>query len=553
MERFDPPHTAEATEQFVRRVLAKWGLEEMVLRGVTDNASVMVSAFEKLDMVRYPCVAHWLQLSLSDCLFHDTKADPGLMELLRKCRCIVAHFNRSPSALDALVSIQRVMRWGSILRPIRDVETRWNSTYLMLERLLELREALQRFAIDTEELEGDHWEGPKDQRFWKVLEEMVATLRPFLNATNKFQGDADVHVSISNVYPQILQLMAKLAGQEPLQLSGERQRAIANLQPGTQRLRQELLMSLEDRWGQGSTGAAALPLYKAAAGLDPRYKSHRLLHGPPGATDNLKAIVRDEVLRCVPHVLKAFGDQAELAAAARSVGVSSTQGGDGGGRSTDEGAADPDDEFFEPQPERQHDHGAASIQDMGAAVAEGLVEAEFEQFWRAVYGDKEFFMSRNESPVEWWAVQARAGHFKHLAICALSILSIPATSACVERLFSAAGQHVTELRTSLDPERLRQMLFISENWVHELAVLSQEEVKAYEQRHTTREAKRRQASDKSKRVTARVVSEESEGHGSKRGRGEVSSSDGEEEVQIVQGPAQTAPKKPRNMMDYLRK
>ncbi|KAJ3685482.1 hypothetical protein LUZ61_014646 [Rhynchospora tenuis] len=68
-------------------------------------------------------------------------------------------------------------------KPAWDVDTRWNSTYLMLQLALELKKAISRYAkVDsTFELY------PTDQE-WKAVEALVPHLKVFYNVTNKLSG-----------------------------------------------------------------------------------------------------------------------------------------------------------------------------------------------------------------------------------------------------------------------------------------------------------------------------------------------------------------------------
>jgi len=50
-----------------------------------------------------------------------------------------------------------------------------------------------------------------------------------------------------------------------------------------------------------------------------------------------------------------------------------------------------------------------------------------------------------------------------LAVLARKILSVPASSAASERAFSAAGQTITERRTSLKPDTVDSILFLHYN------------------------------------------------------------------------------------------
>ena len=61
-------------------------------------------------------------------------------------------------------------------------------------------------------------------------------------------------------------------------------------------------------------------------------------------------------------------------------------------------------------------------------------------------------ISRDVSPLVWWKDNQVC--FPNLAKVARTLMSIPATSAPAERIFSTAGLTVTKLRSSLNPDML---------------------------------------------------------------------------------------------------
>jgi len=67
-------------------------------------------------------------------------------------------------------------------------------------------------------------------------------------------------------------------------------------------------------------------------------------------------------------------------------------------------------------------------------------------------------------PLSWW--KANASLFPRLARLAQKYLSIPATSAPAERIFSLAGQVVSDRRARLDPEIVDQLIFLRFNALH---------------------------------------------------------------------------------------
>jgi len=68
------------------------------------------------------------------------------------------------------------------------------------------------------------------------------------------------------------------------------------------------------------------------------------------------------------------------------------------------------------------------------------------------------------SPLSWWKMNFK--HYPRLAQLAKKFLSIQATSAPAERIFSLAGLIVTDRRTRLDPEHVEQIIFLNHNSIH---------------------------------------------------------------------------------------
>ena len=67
----------------------------------------------------------------------------------------------------------------------------------------------------------------------------------------------------------------------------------------------------------------------------------------------------------------------------------------------------------------------------------------------------------SECPFSWWAKHKQV--FPNISKLALNVLFIPATSVPTERLFSTAGQIITERRNRLLPENAEKLIFLNLN------------------------------------------------------------------------------------------
>ena len=66
---------------------------------------------------------------------------------------------------------------------------------------------------------------------------------------------------------------------------------------------------------------------------------------------------------------------------------------------------------------------------------------------------------RSTNVLNWWISHQQ--DFSHLSMMALDVLSIPATSTPAERLFSEAGELISERRNRLLPDTIRAALCLS--------------------------------------------------------------------------------------------
>ena len=136
---------------------------------------------------RLGCLAHTLQLLIKEAY------DGTYKDVLVKARSLVGKVRKSSVAKEKIA-----LKCGKIV--ISDNTTRWNSSYLMAQRLQELKMDLNMLLP-----------GFKMDSFltseWDQLEELFALLESFRIQPDILQNDA---LSLSNVIPSLLELECHL-------------------------------------------------------------------------------------------------------------------------------------------------------------------------------------------------------------------------------------------------------------------------------------------------------------------------------------------------------
>lgn len=237
----DDDHTGINIATKLMEVITEYGINDKIHLAVRDNARNMGAAMRIADFSTIGCVAHTLQLVINDSIFKDQDIEL----ILKKCRDIVGHFKRSEQASRYLRKFQHTCELP-VHSLLQDIAVRWNSTYLMLERLFEQKTAInlymaERGGIDVPTV-GE----------WMIINNIVSVLKHFYEATLDLSADSSC---ASIVIPLIQMLNSKL---QP------------NLQDSEKiiMLRRRLRKSLNERFAYINT-CSELAI---ATFLDPRFK-----------------------------------------------------------------------------------------------------------------------------------------------------------------------------------------------------------------------------------------------------------------------------------------
>lgn len=182
--------------------LNRWGILNKVTAIVSDSGANIKSAIRLMNIQHIPCTAHKLNLVVQKALYFNEDDSVGdesneldsvkIKLILKKCRVIVGFFKRSEVGNRILGEKQRQLGFTQLLKLKQDVRTRWNSTLIMLERLVKLKEPLTVTMISVKEAPSNLT--PEE---WVIIEDIVPLLRPFNSLT--IELSAEQYPTISKV------------------------------------------------------------------------------------------------------------------------------------------------------------------------------------------------------------------------------------------------------------------------------------------------------------------------------------------------------------------
>ena len=203
--QIEESHTAENIGATLVAITDKWNIKEKVCCVITDNANNIVAAVRNNKWNHLPCFAHTLNLLVTNSL----QEVPEISAILQRCKNIVSYFHRSCKATNKLTAIQSRLNIDNH-KLIQEVETRWNSSFYMLQRIVEQEEAIRTtlcllsrndLTISCEDVE--------------VIKGVVEILDPFEAVTREIL--ADQYLSGSKTIPlsRALQRLACSASMKP--------------------------------------------------------------------------------------------------------------------------------------------------------------------------------------------------------------------------------------------------------------------------------------------------------------------------------------------------
>lgn len=183
------PHDGETSFKFISDIILEWNLDKKLFTMVVDNATandVMVRHLRSWlrdksllslggDLFHVRCSSHILNLIVQDGL----KEIKGLLEKIREAVRYLRNAFAKQKFDNAVLQVKlRTKKKISI-----DVPNRWNSTFLMLEVAIYMREALDRLA----ELDRNYKLNPCEEE-WETTYVIKDCLQVFFESTKHFSG-----------------------------------------------------------------------------------------------------------------------------------------------------------------------------------------------------------------------------------------------------------------------------------------------------------------------------------------------------------------------------
>ncbi|KAL0902470.1 hypothetical protein ABMA27_000328 [Loxostege sticticalis] len=358
-------HTAKKLSHTIKKTCDEWMISQKILLGVSDNGANIKNAIEKeLGWRHFSCFSHTLNLAVTDVLKSGDVTD-----VVNKIKNVVKHFKKEQAGTAPK-------------RLLQEVPTRWNSTFYMLKRCLELKESLNSAMANLGLEMITAYE-------WQICKEATLVLEPCEEVTRELCGEN--YVTGSLLIPLTTGLIKAL---EQLPLNDV-------LMPCVEEMRQHLIGGIKNRFAHLSRSRT----FTNCMFLDPRFK---LYFEDAGVAEQTK--------------------QRILAMVAQQQRTEATTFKD-------------------------FDSRMATVQPRGTAQSRTILEVQ------RYLDDK--IIGRTECPLKWW--KEHKAIYSTLYILACKTLNDMASSVPCERLFSAAGNIMTERRTRLYVRKLQQLVFLQQN------------------------------------------------------------------------------------------
>lgn len=456
-EIIDKHHTAVEIKAMMDVALQEANLTiAHIGRGVHDSGSNVVKAAKDATLTSHLCTAHGLQR----CVAAGLKASPGMRGSLKQSSRVVKYFNKSNVGQAYFKEKQKELNLFSH-KLIQSNHTRWHSHDAKATRCAEQRPALEGvWSVDNLRPE-DKRIFPADARLTDLdfanLVDFSSCMDGIRQVTVELQSEG---VTSSLVMPSILKLKRQLAeGADIVRrtpANGPNAPAVEvvikerDLTTPAKEMRKALRGDMAQRFSWKFLMGWAI-----CSALDPRTKAL----GAYGLTDRQQKQVWKRVRKELDEAISDM-KAAGVYEAAHTRGQKRDAEGKSKNFLAEENAA-AQASGSSLQNVMMSTDGQEHQHILGDNSRERLTNAEDIKNELTTYALTSC-IDLADDPLAWWA--SKAHEFPGLARLAMFYLSIPATSAAVERLFSFTGLTITQLRSCLSSVSLEELVFLRKNW-----------------------------------------------------------------------------------------
>lgn len=429
--------SAENLAEVIKEAVSEWELptKNGLPTVVTDNAANVVKSVKLLGADHIPCLAHTVNIAVQKAL-----KLPDVKDVLDKVRKIVGFFHRSTSAAALLKRNSSVLGLPEHKLKI-DVVTRWNSAYDMAERFVEMQGAI--FMTLGSLKEKDLILSADDMA---IIGCLVDFLKPMKEITTLLCSENSPTASV--IMPLRNQLLHKILIEND------------NDNQLVRQMKETMKTDFQNRYSQIED------YLNTISALDPRFKSL------PFATEEERSTVFERVQQKAAAICK------------QSTCVVKQETGTCIENSQSDNAA-PDLPRLPEETAEKVSSGVSNCEksdlvvlktEKNKSVLEGLLgDVYITQVDPPVSAESriktevEAYMKvppieLNQNCLLWWKVVGEK-NFPVLSRLAKCLLCIPATSVPSERVFSTAGDIVTQRRAALKGKHVDMLIFLKKNTV----------------------------------------------------------------------------------------
>lgn len=399
LEKLKERHTSEYLGKVLSDICKTWNIpDDRILCIVTDNGCNIKHAIHTtFGYHRHlPCFAHCLNLVAQKSIASSVR----FQTIVTKVKHIVTHFKHSVRASDELMRLQMLQgkTEGTCLKLKQDCPTRWNSTFYMLSRFIEVVDIVSQVLLsETSSLEMITHEERK------VIIDAIKILSPLEQITVEVSGEQ--YLTCSKIIPLTNCLIKRLEGKTPItDISKE--------------LHKNILQEVNHRFGPNSY-IKKNEFLSIATLLDPRFK--KIHFG--------SAMECANVINTVSKLMKNMHNNRETIEKRLTNNV---------------------DRYNENDIWNIHEEMKASVTFNNEESTS--IPTELRQYLNSA------LLDRKDDPLKYWLKVKDV--YPNLYVIAIKYFVVVGTSVPSERVFSKAGNLISQKRSKLLSERASKLLFL---------------------------------------------------------------------------------------------